>query len=299
MSEVLARRYGRLVRMYPRAYRTTHGDEIVDTLMAVARPGQRRPDVRETVALAVEATKLRAAGIVSGGPVWWLDGLHMATFLLALGALATAVGQTWFQGHYVVWPVLLAAVVVALLIGRPWLALPFALVAVFAVSRLHLRKVWPSLDELPPFSPQPATRAELAPWLTLLVGVIALGVLSRRGKLRRRSWWWLAVPVAAFAARQASIAWPASPGWVAAVAIGQIALLSLALGWTVITRDARWAPAAVVFFAPDAVWLRYNRWTDPSPLGLTYWGIVGVLTLAIVVAAAWPRRRRRPAQTTS
>jgi hypothetical protein len=299
MSEVLARRYGRLIRMYPRRYRIIHGDEIVDTLLAVARPGQRRPDVRETVALAVEATKLRAASVVNGSPVWWLDGLHMATFLLALGAFATAAGQSWYDGWYV-WPVLLAAVFVALLIGKPWLALPFALVEVFGVSRLQLRKVWPSLDELPPFSPQMGTQAELAPYLTLLVGVIALAALSRRRKLRQRSRWWLAVPVCAFIARQTLIAWPASSMWLAAVAIGQIALLSIALGWTMITRDGRWAPAAVVFFMPDAVWLRYNQWwTDPSPLGVTYWGIVGVLTLAIVVAAAWPRRRRRPVHTIS
>lgn len=298
MSEVLARRYGRLVRMYPRHYRTTHGDEIVATLLAVARPGQRRPDVREAVALAVEATKLRAAGVVDGRPVWWLDGLHMAAFLFALGGFATALGQAWFTGWYSVWPLLLAAVFVALLIGRPWLAWPFALVEVFGFSRLQLREVWPSLDELPAFSPQLATPAELVPCLTLLAAVTALGVLSWRRKLRRRSWWWLAVPAGAFLAWQTTLATAMSPRWVAAVAIGQVTLLSLALGWTVITRDGRWALAAVVFFAPDVVWLRYNRWLDPSPLGVAYWVVVGVLTLAIVVAAA-RSGRPRPVRTIS
>ncbi|MDG6105652.1 hypothetical protein Daura_13105 [Dactylosporangium aurantiacum] len=297
MNEALARRYGRLIRMYPRDYRASHGDEIVATLLAVARPGQRRPDAREVVALAVEATRLRAAGAVAGRPVWWLDGLHMAAFLLALGTFATALGQSWFSGVYAAWPLLLAAVFVALLIGRPWLALPFALAEVFGFSRLQLREVWPSLDELPPFSPQLATPAELAPCLTLLVAVVALGTLSWRRKLRRRSWWWLAVPAGAFLAQRTMVAVPESARWVAAVAIGQVALLSLALGWTVITRDGRWALAAVVFFAPDLVWLRYNRWLDPSPLGVAYWVVVGVLTLAIVAAAGWPWHRRRSVRT--
>ncbi|MFF5228016.1 hypothetical protein [Dactylosporangium sp. NPDC000521] len=296
MSEVLARRYGRLIRLYPRGYRTTHGAEIVDTLLTVARPGQRWPDARESVALAVEATKLRAAGVVNGGPAWYVDGLHMATFLFALGAFGTAVGHSW-SSDWFVWPALLAAVFVALLIGKPWLALPFALVEAFGVSRLQLPTAWSLRDELPPFSPQMGTRAELVPFLALLVGVTALAVLSRRRPLRRRSWWWLAVPVAAYIARQALIAWPESPMWLAAVAVGQVALLGAALGWTMVTRDGRWALAAVVFFAPDAVWLRYNRWTDPSPLGITYWVIVGVLLVAIVAAAARPGRRGRPART--
>lgn len=48
----LERRYRRLLRWYPRAYRTDRGTELVTTLLDTAEPGRRRPTRRDAVDLA-------------------------------------------------------------------------------------------------------------------------------------------------------------------------------------------------------------------------------------------------------
>ncbi|HEV7898452.1 MAG TPA: hypothetical protein VGP31_11475 [Planosporangium sp.] len=50
-SDQLARRYRRLLWAYPRAYRRERGAEMIDTLLAAAMPGRRRPAARERVNL--------------------------------------------------------------------------------------------------------------------------------------------------------------------------------------------------------------------------------------------------------
>lgn len=60
MSDVLERRYRRLLRFYPALYRRERSDEIVDTLIQASAPDQRRPGVRDTCALITGGLRARA-----------------------------------------------------------------------------------------------------------------------------------------------------------------------------------------------------------------------------------------------
>jgi hypothetical protein len=83
MSERLERRYRRLLLAYPAAYRRARGDELLDTLMELSRPGQRRPSVRETAALLLGGVRVRAGAdrLRSAADVW-LDGARVALVLI-------------------------------------------------------------------------------------------------------------------------------------------------------------------------------------------------------------------------
>jgi hypothetical protein len=58
----LERRYRRLLRFYPKQYRSGRADEMLGTLLDTAAPGQRRPSAREAAALIVGGIRARAAG---------------------------------------------------------------------------------------------------------------------------------------------------------------------------------------------------------------------------------------------
>ncbi len=60
MTDELERRYRRLLRFYPATYRRERADEIIDTLLQGAQPGQRRPGFRDTIALATGGLRARA-----------------------------------------------------------------------------------------------------------------------------------------------------------------------------------------------------------------------------------------------
>jgi hypothetical protein len=56
----LERRYARLLRLYPAAYRRARGAEMLAVLMASAPPGRRRPELRQLWALTIGALQVRA-----------------------------------------------------------------------------------------------------------------------------------------------------------------------------------------------------------------------------------------------
>jgi hypothetical protein len=55
----LERRYRRMLRWYPRAFRRESGDEILSVLLDCASPGQRRPGLGERADLMVSAIGMR------------------------------------------------------------------------------------------------------------------------------------------------------------------------------------------------------------------------------------------------
>ena len=59
MTDALERRYARLLRAYPSAYRKERGSELLDTLIEGAAPGQTRPSRRESIALVVAGVRAR------------------------------------------------------------------------------------------------------------------------------------------------------------------------------------------------------------------------------------------------
>ncbi|GAB4059911.1 hypothetical protein [Catellatospora paridis] len=92
MSIEIERRYERLLRLYPKAYRHHRGAEMLGTLMDAAEAGQGRPPLREIGALMLGALRARvgtAAGLSVGQA--WLSAARMAALLLlAYGAALSA-----------------------------------------------------------------------------------------------------------------------------------------------------------------------------------------------------------------
>ncbi|MFF5231436.1 hypothetical protein [Dactylosporangium sp. NPDC000521] len=85
---VLARRYGALLRAYPKAWRAARGDEMLGTLLDAAEPGRRTPSPREAASILVQGTKERAglrrrrtAGAV------WSEGLRIGALVLQAQSL--------------------------------------------------------------------------------------------------------------------------------------------------------------------------------------------------------------------
>ncbi|GIH17055.1 hypothetical protein [Rugosimonospora africana] len=88
MSERLERRYRRLLRLYPKAYRRERGAEILATLLDAAESGHPRPLRREVAALVVSAMRVRF-GAVAGSPGQvWLSALRVAVLVLIAHATA-------------------------------------------------------------------------------------------------------------------------------------------------------------------------------------------------------------------
>jgi hypothetical protein len=80
----LQRRYRRLLWAYPKAYRAARGDEIVGTLLDAARPGQRRPGVRESSGLLLGGLRTRTGATVLTWRDLWLGAVDVAMLMMLL-----------------------------------------------------------------------------------------------------------------------------------------------------------------------------------------------------------------------
>ena len=77
--------YRRLLRCYPAWYRGQHEEEMLGVLMTAARPGQRRPGIRESADLLWSALKIRARTVLRGADSQpWADALTQFGVLLPL-----------------------------------------------------------------------------------------------------------------------------------------------------------------------------------------------------------------------
>jgi hypothetical protein len=84
----LERRYRRMLRWYPQAFRRESGEEILSVLLDCARPGQRRPRLAERADLIVSAIGLRM-GPGRRRPPW---AVTAAMWLMRAGAAAEIAG---------------------------------------------------------------------------------------------------------------------------------------------------------------------------------------------------------------
>ncbi|MEU5939065.1 hypothetical protein ABZ807_07720 [Micromonospora sp. NPDC047548] len=87
-DDPLARRYRRLLRCYPRAYRRERGDELLALLLDTAPPGQSRPRLREAVDLIRNGMRCRLGRPASSTVVAWaaLAAVVCGLFSAALSA---------------------------------------------------------------------------------------------------------------------------------------------------------------------------------------------------------------------
>src|SRR5262249_43548534 len=95
MSQPLVGRYRRLLHCYPQPYRYERGDEILDTLVQLARPGQRYPTPREALGLILGGLRTRAGTNRRGtAATAWVGGLHLTVLLLLVSAGASMLAES-------------------------------------------------------------------------------------------------------------------------------------------------------------------------------------------------------------
>ncbi|MBE1492020.1 hypothetical protein [Plantactinospora soyae] len=93
----LERRYRWLLRAYPRAYRQYRADEMLETLLAVDETDQRRPSLRESLALVVGGLRARTGvdRLRSRDTLRYSALRSTALSLLVCGVALTALPLIW------------------------------------------------------------------------------------------------------------------------------------------------------------------------------------------------------------
>jgi hypothetical protein len=135
----LERRYRQWLRVYPRTYRGEREEEILQTLLALSRPGQRWPAPREVAAMTLQGLRVRANAVDAfAAPRQWLAALPLAAclllalrlmdvFLVLPNALGDATTRAPENLARLAWPALPAGLVLAAVHWRAYrLAILFA-----------------------------------------------------------------------------------------------------------------------------------------------------------------------------
>jgi hypothetical protein len=286
-----------LLRAYPSGYRDAHGAEIVGTLMEASVPDRRFPSLREAAGLLTGGFTARARRAVDNPTPWWADGLHLGVFMLAVVNLAyaftgfTGAGDAWV-GSRSGWVAGSMLLVLFLLRGWIWAALPLALAAVFGASRYVIFGA-DAFGWMPFYAPIYPSWESLTPYWLLATGVIVLAA-QRSRPLRARSWWWLVIPVAALAFAQLGLAgqWGFSSVWSLARAGLEGGLLLAGVWATAVAGSPRWVLAAAIYVLPGEVSaVSHLSLQSRSPVDVTYWAVLAVLLLTMAATAYRVRAR--------
>ncbi|MEV8630058.1 hypothetical protein AB0395_00235 [Streptosporangium sp. NPDC051023] len=250
----LERRYRRLLRSYPRAYRDAYGRELLATLLEVAEPERTLPSARESFSLVTSGLRTRMIHM-TGRPAW-ADGIHLGVLVLSIAHLATLVP---YATSIPLWVGLSALAVVLIMRGRVRLALPVVTLVAVKVCAITLGRPWLDLTLLPAMPDPPWSGKALyggggpvAPMVGYALVVLGLLVLAPRQRgLGRRSWLWLfAVPPLA-GADPAGFDFSDGPWPHTAIRVSlEIGVLLLAVWAGHTARDPRWAVAAGVRLVP-------------------------------------------------
>ena len=114
----LERRYERLLRLYPAAYRQTRGAEMLAVLLDSAPADRRRPEWRQVRGLIVGALRIRAGAHErrSVGQSWRM-ALRTAALMLMMETLGVHVARIVFSSLSDVRPVVTVAVALACLLA--------------------------------------------------------------------------------------------------------------------------------------------------------------------------------------
>ncbi|GAA1273691.1 hypothetical protein Psi02_04480 [Planotetraspora silvatica] len=287
----LERRYRSLLRAYPKIYRDSHGDELVSTLMEASDPQAGRPALREAFALIAGGFAARARNARPEGVPWWADGLHLGVLAVATTTFALEIsirsGPIWDALDRPVWTLGAIVLMVAIIRGWVWLALPLALIAALDTSR------WLFLDgsdhgvlKVGPFY---TSVGQMLPYWIVVIGLAVLAV--RTGKrLPTRSWSWLLIPALVWVAEYAVPIY----GFLGLKHLFRAGVEVLALGvviWaTVAIRDARWALAAALYLIPGLTYFGETLLLHGRN-AFAYWGVLTLLVLTSFVAAGRTRQR--------
>ncbi|MEU2577507.1 hypothetical protein ACIP3B_33570 [Streptomyces anulatus] len=306
-----------LLAAYPEPYRSRQGEEVLACL-SEAYPGRSWPPPREVAALVGAGVQARAPAVVDDtARPWWLGGIHLAA-LAALAlvpylqdvwhwALHIDLGEHAIAFHFSGWypwaegPTRIRLLsyglhplgcLIALLRGRPWIALPAAAAMIWAGATLHGRTFLgdegkAGLGYYGLGAPITARNLVLSWALCAACAVLAL---YRPSRSRRRSYRWLApVVLAMFVAGYLHII-AVSPAFQRGLFVLDVTALIAAWVATAATGDRRWLipVAAFAVVRMEAIVVRPDAFMQPFP-DL----VVLILLIAPLPALAIAAQRRQ------
>ncbi|MQS37655.1 hypothetical protein [Streptomyces katsurahamanus] len=309
-----------LLAAYPEPYRSRQGEELLACL-SEAYPGRSWPPPREVVAVARAGVQARARAVVDDtARPWWLDGIHLTALVLAALALVPYLQDVWhwalridpgghaiafdFSGWYpwaqgpdtrtrlLPYGLLPLVCLIALLRGKPWIALPAAAAMIYAGAAFNSGTLFgdegkAGLGYYGLGAPITARDLVLSGALCTACAVLAA---CRPGRLRRHSYGWL-VPVvfAMFMAGSLHII-AISPAFQRGMFALEVAALIAAWAATAATGDHRWLipVAAFAFIRTQAIVIQPNGFMQSLP-DL----VVLVLLVAPLPALAIAAQRRQ------
>ncbi|MFF2957739.1 hypothetical protein ACFVT1_02200 [Streptomyces sp. NPDC057963] len=286
-----------LLAAYPRSYRSRQGEELLDCL-AEAYPGRSWPPPQEVVALARAGVQARARAVVDDtARPWWLDGIHLTALVLAALALVPYLQDVWHWGlridpgrhaiafHFSGWypwaqgpgtrtrllpyGLLPLVCLIALLRGKPWIALPAAAAMICAGATFNSNTFFgdegkAGLGYYGLGAPISARDLMLSGMLCTACAVLAV---CRPGRLRRHSYRRL-VPVvlAMFVAGGLHII-SIGPAFQRGLFALEVAALIAAWVATAATGDYRWLipVAAFAFIRTQAIVVRPDWFMQSLP----------------------------------
>ncbi|GIH16853.1 hypothetical protein [Rugosimonospora africana] len=306
MSDELRNRYRALLRWYPTDYRTERGDEIVETYLDLAAPGQRRPHPSDVVDLIRGCVRahLRARhslGLADALPIAANLALMTATVLAALWLVlaerTTVPGDfLWHSpGPFVTlgaaaWIAWLLTPAAALLgFGRPAVALALLTTAALVPVATLTSYVRPPLFVLVPqialgmvALAVPARRWSPVSGVGLAVTAATAGLAARSGVAKFYYTLLATLPYAGLCLAAVSVITAIVLGvrrdprgwWAALILLGPVLLL--ATTHRSLAIDQQWSTWSL---APAATW-----WT-----GAATTAVVTAIAVAAVCATLWLR----------
>ncbi|MFD1940489.1 hypothetical protein ACFSKW_54440 [Nonomuraea mangrovi] len=288
----LERRYRRLMWAYPRAYRSAHGDELLDVLLGHTDPKRSRPPLKEAAGLLVNGLRERVWQATTA-PMW-ADGLHLGVTALCAAHLS---GWLPYATSIPVWCALSTLGLILTIMGRFRLALPLVLLTGIKSWTLGTGVVFVDATLLPiepAFLMHDALYGNSGPigaaaWS--LPACAGLAILAVRGERpRRRSLWWPAVVPLLAVADPAWMALDDPSPLVLVRVVAEAATLAGAVWAGRMTGDRRWALAAALYLVAGSTAFGEHL-VDQSRQNLAYWGLLAFLTLVAAVAPRGSRTR--------
>ncbi|MFC5183481.1 hypothetical protein [Actinomadura harenae] len=267
-----------LLAAYPKSFRARQGAELL-TCLDEAYPGRSCPPPREIAALVRAGVRARARAVVDDASrPWWLDGVHLAALALAVLALAPYLQDVWhwalridpgqhaivfrFAGWYpwaqgpgtqtrlLPYGLLPLICLVALLRGKPWMAVPSAAAMIYAGATIGGSTAIFGDEGQQGLGyyglAAPITSHDLVFSGTLFAACMVLAV-CRPGRLRRHSYLWLGPVALAMAVAGGLHIVAIGPVFQRGLFAVEVAALIVAWVATASTGDHRWLiPVTVV-----------------------------------------------------
>ncbi|MEE1813210.1 hypothetical protein [Streptomyces sp. BE133] len=311
-----------LLAAYPEPYRSRHGKELLACL-SEAYPGRSWPPPREVVAVARAGVQARARAVVDDtARPWWLDGIHLTALVLAALALVPYLQDVWHwalhidPGRHAIafhssgwypwaqgpgtrtrllpYGLLPLICLIALLRGKPWIALPAAAAMIYAGATFNSNTLFG--DEGKAGLGYYGLGAPITAHDLVLSGALctACAVLAacRPARLRRHSYRWL-VPVvlAMFVAGSLHII-SISPAFQRGLFTLEVAALIAAWAATAATGDYRWLipVVAFAFVRTQAIVIQPNGFVQSLPDLVVL--LLLIAPLPVLVIAAQRRQSR-------